>query len=207
MYSLDMEHQSPARSISQNTTIAISDVEVTDNCGDGIQSKLDFESDNDFNGSVEIEDNEVGDSQEELEEATKPKENVDSIHSRIRQELIPVIGMKFETEDDAHAFTIEGKREKDKRNPYVKSHRAETRFECLARMKINYQLSVPRVGSRGSGGFGSGRGELKAMVRPGQQLAAAEELEHGAATEGAAVAALGARTHGKEQRSCCKYDD
>ncbi|KAK9928743.1 hypothetical protein M0R45_025864 [Rubus argutus] len=141
MYSLDMEHQSPARSISQNTTIAISDVEVTDNCGDGIQSKLDFESDNDFNGSVEIEDNEVGDSQEELEEATKPKENVDSIHSRIRQELIPVIGMKFETEDDAHAFTIEGKREKDKRNPYVKSHRAETRFECLARMKINYQLS------------------------------------------------------------------
>ncbi|KAK9932876.1 hypothetical protein M0R45_020098 [Rubus argutus] len=168
-----MEQESSMRSISQNIAIATPDVKVTDNCGDGTQSNLDFESDIDLNGSIEVEDSDVQDIEEELE-ATKPNGNVDSIHSKVHQDLIPVIGMEFETEDDAHAFynryaysfgfstrkskahnssttgmlrdrlfvcSAEGKYGKDKRNVHVKSHRVETRFNCLARMKISYQFS------------------------------------------------------------------
>ncbi|KAK9932877.1 hypothetical protein M0R45_020098 [Rubus argutus] len=98
-----MEQESSMRSISQNIAIATPDVKVTDNCGDGTQSNLDFESDIDLNGSIEVEDSDVQDIEEELE-ATKPNGNVDSIHSKVHQDLIPVIGMEFETEDDAHAF-------------------------------------------------------------------------------------------------------
>ena len=48
-----------------------------------------------MNGFVEAENNEVGGSDEESEEASKPNENADSIHSRIRQESIPVVGMEL----------------------------------------------------------------------------------------------------------------
>ena len=73
-------------------------MEVTHNYEDGTQSKFVIESD--LNGSLEVEDNEVGDT----EEVTKPNENVDSVHSRMRQELISVIGIEFKTEDDAYPY-------------------------------------------------------------------------------------------------------
>ncbi|KAL6205509.1 hypothetical protein ACLB2K_022768 [Fragaria x ananassa] len=92
----------------------------------------------------------------------------------MRQELIPVVGMEFATENDALAFynryayrfgfgtrlstshtsssgllrdrlfvcSTKGKRGKDKRNLYVKSHRAETRFGCRARMKIKSHRKI-----------------------------------------------------------------
>lgn len=104
------------------------------------------------------------------EESNENVACVESIHSRIRKEQIPVLGMEFETEDKAYTFYntyafyfgfsvrkskshffsnkklrdrlfvchAEGKRDVDTRDAAdVKSHRAETRFECLARMKIS----------------------------------------------------------------------
>ncbi|PRQ24833.1 putative transcription factor FAR family [Rosa chinensis] len=159
-----MDHKSPVPSTP--------DVEATDSCDCQISSKLEFGSGIELNCSVEVENNEVGGSEEKSEEATKPIETTDSIHSRMRQELIPAVGMEFETEHDADAFynqyayrfgfstrlskahksssgllrdrlfvcSAEGKRGRDKRNPYVKSHRAETRFGCRAKMKIRYDL-------------------------------------------------------------------
>nr|XP_011461020.1 PREDICTED: protein FAR1-RELATED SEQUENCE 5-like [Fragaria vesca subsp. vesca] len=143
------------------------DVEGTGSGDCQISSTSDFENGTDLNGFIAVESNE-----EESEEDTRPSEKADSIHSRMRQELIPVVGMEFATEDDALAFynhyayrfgfgtrlstshtsssgllrdrlfvcSAKGKRGKDKRNLYVKSHRAETRFGCRARMKIKYDL-------------------------------------------------------------------
>lgn len=39
---------------------------------------------------------------------------------------------------DTIFWSTEGKHRKDKRDAYVKSHRAETRFDCLRKMKIDY---------------------------------------------------------------------
>ncbi|XP_024200378.1 protein FAR1-RELATED SEQUENCE 5-like [Rosa chinensis] len=160
------------RDVLANRGVQNTDVEATDSCDCQISSKLDFRSGIDLNGSVEVENNEVGGSEEESEEATKPNETVNSIHSKMRQELILVVGMEFETEDDAHACynryayrfgfitrlskahksssgllrdkffvcSAEGKRGRDKQNLYVKSHCAETRFGCRAKMKIRYDL-------------------------------------------------------------------
>ncbi|KAH7857951.1 hypothetical protein Vadar_018249 [Vaccinium darrowii] len=94
--------------------------------------------------------------------------NINVINLSISKEVIPEVGKKFETEEAAYQFynayaykvgfsvhksnkhkdrsgkitdrvfcrSCQGKRGKDKRN--VKSHRSETRFGCLARMKVKY---------------------------------------------------------------------
>lgn len=65
---------------------------------------MDFGSGIDLNGFVDVENNEVGGSEEESEVVRRPSENAELIHSRMRQELIPVVGMEFETEKDALTF-------------------------------------------------------------------------------------------------------
>ncbi|XP_021800758.1 protein FAR1-RELATED SEQUENCE 5-like [Prunus avium] len=137
---------------------------------DGTQAspKLIFETGVDFNAFADSESNE-----EKLSETTQGNENIELIHSNMQKKLIPVIGMEFETEEEAFKFynayaygvgfsirlskfhkekcgklrdrlfvcSAEGKREKNKCDGSVKSHRAETRFGCLARMKISCRLN------------------------------------------------------------------
>ncbi|XP_060973319.1 protein FAR1-RELATED SEQUENCE 5-like isoform X2 [Cannabis sativa] len=97
------------------------------------------------------------------------KTRIELIHSKILDEVIPKVGMEFETEEEAYDFynsyaykvgfsirkskgqkdnkngrmidrifccSCQGYREKDKRDVEVIRHRAETRFGCLAMMKI-----------------------------------------------------------------------
>ncbi|XP_026384033.1 protein FAR1-RELATED SEQUENCE 5-like [Papaver somniferum] len=132
--------------------------------GSQIRRRLDFNRDIDLNLSAPEECYD--------DEKTNPvsfSKRVDFVHSKILKELIPEIGMEFETEDEAfkfyntyaynfgfsvrrstsHSFndgklkekiyvcSAQGTRVKDKRDVNVKKHRAETRFECLARTKIS----------------------------------------------------------------------
>ncbi|RZC69817.1 hypothetical protein C5167_032967 [Papaver somniferum] len=96
-------------------------------------------------------------------------DNVQLIHSRMPEDIIPLLGMEFETEEEAYNFynnyafnygfsvrkskahlysdgkvrdrilvcSVEGKRGTDRRDACIKTHRAETRFGCLAKMKIS----------------------------------------------------------------------
>lgn len=136
-----------------------------DRVGDGVQTcpRVNFDNGTDFNNSLDDECNDHN------IDTTYASNRVDLVHSKLQKEQIPVIGMKFETEEDAYTFynsyaynfgfsirkskahfsskrrlinrlyvcSADGKRGVDKRDVNVKVHRAETRFDCLARMKIS----------------------------------------------------------------------
>ncbi|KAF1861706.1 hypothetical protein Lal_00026125 [Lupinus albus] len=84
------------------------------------------------------------------------KNKIIDIHNRLPNEMIPQLGLEFETEDAAYDFynsyayrvgfsvrkskahnNADGYREKDKRSTSVNNHHAQSRFECLARMKVD----------------------------------------------------------------------
>ncbi|XP_062100190.1 protein FAR1-RELATED SEQUENCE 5-like [Humulus lupulus] len=75
------------------------------------------------------------------------KERIEIIHSKILDEEIPKIDMEFGSEEEAYTFynsytfkvgfSIRRRyRRRDRRDMNLKYHRAETRFGCLARMKV-----------------------------------------------------------------------
>ncbi|KAH7855793.1 hypothetical protein Vadar_028958 [Vaccinium darrowii] len=130
--------------------------------------KLEFEDDDAFlNMDVPMEDD---GEQDESHNSDDLLGDINFVHSKISNEAIPKVDMKFMTEEAAYQFynayaykvrfsvrrskehkdksgrivtrifgcSCEGKRGKDKRDIIVKSHRPETRFGCLARMKIKY---------------------------------------------------------------------
>ncbi|XP_004289275.1 PREDICTED: protein FAR1-RELATED SEQUENCE 5-like [Fragaria vesca subsp. vesca] len=99
-----MEREFHTPSNSNNVAISTQDAEATNTSDYEISSKMDFGSGIDLNGFVDVENNEVGGSEEESEVVRRPSENAELIHSRMRQELIPVVGIEFETEKDALAF-------------------------------------------------------------------------------------------------------
>ncbi|XP_050374566.1 protein FAR1-RELATED SEQUENCE 5-like [Argentina anserina] len=74
------------------------------NMAESTQSKEATSTTIDLNDDFDGENNEVGVSEEESEEATRLRENADVIHSRMSEELIPVVGMEFDIEKDAVAF-------------------------------------------------------------------------------------------------------
>ncbi|KAK8575688.1 hypothetical protein V6N12_063355 [Hibiscus sabdariffa] len=62
-----------------------------------------------------------------------------SVHSNFSDEIIPRVGMEFNTEQDVYEFynKYASTRIKDKRDDDVKYHRPETRFGCLAVLKVS----------------------------------------------------------------------
>ncbi|KAI3951466.1 hypothetical protein MKW92_016601, partial [Papaver armeniacum] len=132
--------------------------------GSRIRRRLDFDNDIDLKFSAQEE------TYDEMVGPVNFSERVNLVHSKIRKEQLPVIGMEFETEDEAFRFynayaynfgfnirrstlhcfgdgklkdrlyvcSAQGTRRKDKRDVNVKKHRAETRFDYLARMKIRF---------------------------------------------------------------------
>ncbi|KAF4400403.1 hypothetical protein G4B88_018745 [Cannabis sativa] len=77
-----------------------------------------------------------------VETRVESEKNVNITRTNILDEVIPKVSMEFETEEEAYNFSNTyaynvGTRANDKQNVNVKRHRAETRFGCLAKMKIN----------------------------------------------------------------------
>ncbi|KAH7851813.1 hypothetical protein Vadar_016811 [Vaccinium darrowii] len=144
--------------------------EVLDSARDDSRSrrKLEFEDDDDFlNMDVPVED----EGEQNGHNSVHATGDINLVHSKISNEAIPKLDMKFMTEEAAYQFynayaykvgfsvrrskehkdksgrlvdrifccSCEGKRGKDNRpGRIIKSHRPETRFGCLARMKIKY---------------------------------------------------------------------
>ncbi|KAH7867302.1 hypothetical protein Vadar_031644 [Vaccinium darrowii] len=163
-----MEKQS--MDIEINRSFSPISCEVLDSARDESRSrrKLEFEDDDAFlNMDVPMEDDGEQDESHNSDDLTG---DINFVHSKISNEAIPKVDMKFMTEEAAYQFynayaykvgfsvrrskehkdksgrivtrifccSCEGKRGKDKRDVIVKSHRPETRFGCLARMKIKY---------------------------------------------------------------------
>ncbi|XP_062101001.1 protein FAR1-RELATED SEQUENCE 5-like [Humulus lupulus] len=129
--------------------------------------RLEFKN-NEENHTVSFEEV-LQDNSKDIEASIGSEKNIKMIHACIRDEVIPKVGMEFETEEEAYNFyntyaynvgfsirrskghkdkdgkmkdrifccSCQGFRGTDKRDVNVKRHLAETRFGCLAQIKIN----------------------------------------------------------------------